>query len=112
MTRFVFDENPFDGWSPPAEPAPAQNVVWGVEAPELILSESLALHDVRVRNTDRDNGVGTLKPDSDPAVADPNDTDPSTDQVRKPEGSLFLELYCPRPLVRSAAEQTTGPGAH
>jgi len=105
MTRFVFDPNPFDGWSPPAEPAPEQNVVWGVEAPELVFSESLALHDVRVRDTNRDSGSGK-------AMDDPIDPDPNTDQIRKPEGSLFLELYCPRPQVMGDLEQATKPGVH
>jgi|GEM_PF-1792892 len=116
MTRFVFDPTPFDGngWSPPAEPAPAQNVVWGVEAPELMFSESLALHDVRVRNTD----AGELKPDPDADPPNPTHTDENTDQVRKPEGSLFLELYSPRPQVNGVlagdgtADQTTKPAIH
>lgn len=94
MTRFVFDENPFDGWNPPMEPAPPTNVVWGVEQPELLFSESLALHDVRVRDTDRDGGKGTDKQDDD-------DPDPTTDQVRIPQGSLFLELYCPRSPIEA-----------
>jgi|694.fasta_scaffold02766_18 hypothetical protein len=96
MTRFVFDDNPFDGWNLPAEPAPAKNVAWGVEQPELVFSESLAFHDVRVRDTDRDSGVGTDKQDV-------NNPDTSTDQVRIPQGSLFLELYCPRATVESAS---------
>ena len=66
-------------------------VVWGVEAPELVFSESLAMHDVRVRDTDLDSGIGTDK-------ADTMNPDPDTDQVRMPQGSLFLELYCPRPV--------------
>lgn len=94
MTRFVFDENPFDGWNPPMEPAPPTNVVWGVEQPELLFSESLALHDVRVRDTDRDGGKGTDKQDT-------TDPDPTTDQVRIPQGSLFLELYCPRSPIEA-----------
>lgn len=94
MTRFVFDENPFDGWNP-LDPVPPTHVVWGVEQPELLFSESLALHDVRVRDTDRDGGQGTDKQDA-------TDPDPTSDQVRIPQGSLFLELYCPR----SPIEQT------
>jgi hypothetical protein len=103
MTRFVFDPTPFDGWSPPAEPAPPEFVVWGVEAPELIFSESLAFHDVRVRDIEEDTGTQKRKDD---AV----DPDPNTDQIRKPEGSLFLELYCPRSQVIGAPEQTTKLG--
>ena len=67
MTRFVFDADPFDanGWNPPADlttnPAAAQFVVWGVEAPQLLFSESMAFHDVRVRDDDRDDGSGEFK---------------------------------------------------
>ncbi|HBJ38470.1 MAG TPA: hypothetical protein DDZ51_27695 [Planctomycetaceae bacterium] len=118
MTRFVFDPNPFDGWSPPSEqeialnPLMQRNVVWGVESPELIFSESLAFHDVRVRSTNRANTTGgprdgetdTLKNLGDPME------DQSTDQVRKPEGSLFLELYCARSQVIGNPEQSTKPG--
>ncbi|HBJ35112.1 MAG TPA: hypothetical protein DDZ51_10235 [Planctomycetaceae bacterium] len=85
MTRFVFDPNPFDGWNPNAN-NPA-HIVWGVEQPELLFSESMAFHDVRVRDTSRDgsaNSKSSMPPD------------PDTDQVRIPQGSLFLELYCPR----------------
>lgn len=112
MTRFVFDPNPFDGWDPPAEPAPAQNVVWGVESPELIFSESLAFHDVRVRDTNRASTTGGPR---DGEADTPKDTgdpmeDQNTDQVRKPEGSLFLELYCARSQVIGNPEQSTKPG--
>lgn len=74
-------------------------VVWGVESPELVFSESLATHDVRLRDTDLDSGVGTDK-------ADTTMPDPDTDQVRLPQGSLFLELYCPRPVITTAADST------
>ena len=96
MTRFVFDANPFDanGWNPPADlatsPASAEFVVWGVESPELLLSESMAFHDVRLRDDDRDDGSGEFKNSND-------NPDNDSDQVRMPQGSLFLELYCPHP---------------
>lgn len=85
MTRFVFDPVPFDGWAPDAS-NPA-HIVWGVEQPELLFSESMAFHDVAVRDTLRDSS-GNSKSSTPP--------DPDTDQVRIPQGSLFLELYCPR----------------
>lgn len=101
MTRFHYDPTPFDadGWNPPPDP---QYVVWGVEQPELIFSESLAMHDVRVRDTSLDTDGGetktsTTKPDAD------------TDQVRIPEGSLFLELYCPRPALDPTNPSGTDP---
>ncbi|MFK8111208.1 MAG: hypothetical protein AB8B91_03365 [Rubripirellula sp.] len=103
MTRFVFDETPFgmSGWSPPAEPAPIYNVVWGAERPELIMTENLALHDVRLDDTDLDSGDGTDKV----AAMMPDD---DSDQVRMPQGSFMLELMCPRPVVNG--DETTKPG--
>jgi len=96
MTRFVFDPDPFDasGWSPDA--TNLENIVWGVEAPELLLSESLAFHDVRVKDTTRDSSTENL-----------SGADTTTDQVRIPQGSLFLELYCPR--SNASYDTTTTP---
>ncbi len=104
MTPFEYDENIADGWNPPGndgldndadglidEPDETQNVVFGVENPELVFTESLALHDVRVRDTNLDSS-GKAK------GSNPGD-DEDTDQVRVPQGSLFLELYCPRQNV-------------
>ncbi|KLU05097.1 hypothetical protein RISK_002859 [Rhodopirellula islandica] len=114
MTRFPYDPNPFDGWavaddldgdgvidttSTPDErfgtsttmPTAQSPVVFGCEQPELLFTESYAMHDVRVRDTDldTDNKKGNMAPDE----------DEDTDQVRIPQGSLFLELYCPRRRV-------------
>ena len=104
------------GWSPPidiydpAAPndpsrtklAPPAYVVWGVEEPQLVFTESAAYHDVRLRDTDRDSS-GKSKLDN------PN-PDEDSDQVRMPQGSLFLELYCPHATV-TAADQSTKPAA-
>ncbi|MCA9152130.1 MAG: hypothetical protein KDA92_22660, partial [Planctomycetales bacterium] len=105
MTPFEYDVDPFDdnGWNVDDNYATVQafeqadrRIVWGCESPELLITESKAIHDRRVRDTDLD-------------VADPNDsdnpqdftkrteTDPMTidatlDQFRIPQGSLFLEL--------------------
>tara|TARA_R110002073_G_scaffold41466_8_gene117085 strand:- start:7770 stop:13124 length:5355 start_codon:yes stop_codon:yes gene_type:complete len=145
MTAFEYDANPFDGWGvdgnlltdesttapnadgvdndedgttdgmdPDGEFATttvARGVVWGVESPELVFSESFAAHDVRLRDTNRDGGIGTTKDDT-------TNPDPDSDQVRIPQGSLVLELYCPHPTVNTAptsatvlGDQTTLPGA-
>lgn len=115
MTRFVYDPNPFDGWaiaddidgdgvidttSTPDEvfgtsttvPTAQSPVVFGCEQPELLFTESYAMHDIRARDTDLDaenkKGDGTG-----------SDSDEDLDQVRIPQGSLFLELYCPRRRV-------------
>ncbi|WP_144059798.1 hypothetical protein, partial [Rhodopirellula sallentina] len=84
MTRFEYDPDPFDasGWMP-------TETVFGVEQPELLITETLAFHDVRVRDTDLDNGDGT-------EIGDAITPDDHSDQVRLPQGSLFVELLCPR----------------
>lgn len=95
MTRFEYDPNPFDGqWQP--QPG---CVVWGLEFPELVFSESLALHDVRVKDTFLDASGKTIR--------DPQQPDMSLDQYRLPEGSLFLELFCPR-TTGAAPEEMSG----
>lgn len=93
MTRFPYDLDPLGtlggaagvGWFPnraangnlTSGPDLQVNVAWGMEQPELLMSESLAFHDIRVRK-------------------DTVDPQRFFDQFRKPEGSLFLELYAPR----------------
>ena len=97
------------------------NVVWGCELPDLMISETVAFHDRRTADTKCDttkelttdfrnqyqakyntwmawkNGgmTGLQPPYPQPtnadATASPDDMD--FDQVRIPEGSLFIELY-------------------
>ncbi|MGE0697135.1 MAG: hypothetical protein AB7O59_23700 [Pirellulales bacterium] len=94
MTPFEYDVNPFNqnGWSVDGDltsvDGPDRRVVWGVEYPDLLLTETLAFHDRRVedRNTDPSGKYTT----------DMTAPDQDYDQIRIPEGSLFLELYCPR----------------
>jgi hypothetical protein len=77
-------------------------VVWGMEMPEALLSETFAIHDKRVRNTDMDSsGLLTVKDD-------PN-SDPHFDQYRFPEASLFVEITNPR--TTSIASDPSVPGA-
>ena len=98
-TRFVYDPEPFNGWSPPAEPAPSNRVVWGVESPAIVFSEGMALHDVRQIDTTRDDGDGD----------DKAGMDQDSDSARMPQGSLILELFCNLPVVE-VADQNTTPG--
>ncbi len=92
MTRFPYDENPFEagsmGWSPTA-------IVWGQEQPELLLTETLAFHDMRI----------SLK----------HNPPPNTNrwqQLRMPEGSLFLELLCTRSPAYNRLSSTGDPNQH
>lgn len=98
MTRFPYDPDPFRDrtlqnasyvWNPqddfvvdaqnmPRNPAHTY-VAWGMEQPELLLTESLATHDTRVWKDPMKTGM-----------------DERIDQYRIPEGSLFLELFAPR----------------
>lgn len=83
MTRFAYDQNPFDGggW------VPTDGVVFGVESPELLITESLAMHDMRIRRK-------------------PGATPPAREQLRIPQGSLFLEFLCPRTTMPAAPRGT------
>lgn len=62
-----------------------RRVVWGCESPDLLLTEAVAFHDRRVKDTSND-ASGERRP-----------MDNHLDQYRIPQGSLFLELYCPSP---------------
>lgn len=95
MTRFPYDPQPFTAagpnfWNP-------SEVVWGSEQQEAVLTESLAFHDVRVRDTAEDTSTQTL------------DDDDDYDQLRVPEGSAFLEVRALR--TTSTANDQTVPGA-
>ena len=88
MTPFPYDVNPWDGWDEPPMTDIA-HVVWGCERPELLITETLAFHDRRTENLDADGG----KFPHDPGY--PTDTHMDFDQVYRPQGSLFVELYNP-----------------
>ncbi len=111
MTRFEYDVNPFlrdgadtDVWVP--KPG---DVVWGMEFPELVLTETLAFHDKRVKNTRNDSNPSITGADKEHNPGNPM-SDPSTDQLRTPQGSLFLEVFCPRSteLVNQPAGSNLG----
>ena len=63
-------------------------LVWGMERPDLVLTETLNFHDLGIADTkleqDTDENVGNV-------VEGPDDT---YDQVKRPVGSTYLELYC------------------
>ncbi|HBJ34375.1 MAG TPA: hypothetical protein DDZ51_06345 [Planctomycetaceae bacterium] len=101
MTRFRFDPNPFDANGFDLAVA-EQNVVWGMERPEIGLSETLAFHDRRAKRnlvTEMDPMNPLVTPDgTDPddevmgwMMGDP-DPDPNLDQFRIPEASTIVEL--------------------
>ncbi len=62
---------------------------WGMERPDLVLTETLSFHDLGIADTDKETDI----PDTDAGkVAAAKDE--TFDQVRLPEGSTYLELYC------------------
>jgi hypothetical protein len=91
MTPFEFDINPFNGWDVDGllgtadDSLPERGLVWGSERPELLISETLAMHDRRSEDLD----VPGNRTD------DPIDPDDHFDQRLVPQGSLFVELYNP-----------------
>jgi len=78
-----------------ADGTAAENVVWGCENPDLIITETLAFHDRAIADTDDDNGD-----DDNPAGGSGKSTtdgsDANFDQIRVPQGSLFVELHATR----------------
>ena len=84
----VIDPDPAaPGLAPPSDDTqPYRGLVWGVERPELLISETLAFHDRRTQDLDEDGGTvgGT-----------PADTHADFDQGFRPEGSLFVEFFNP-----------------
>ncbi len=91
MTRFVYDPTPFDsaGWNPTGA-----EVVWGVERPELLLTEAIAFHDRRTEDR-ADYGYANPPSQNDPKEEEENDQVKDLDQVYRPQGSLFVEIYNP-----------------
>ena len=85
-------------------------VVWGCKPPELVMTESFACHNRGVGDTANDkttkrrtvpDGKGTqLSPYT---MAVTGGQVKTLDQVKVPQGSLFIELYCPRSAWNQAA---------
>ena len=65
-------------------------LVWGMERPDLLLTETLAFHDLGIANTSFDDNTGTRVINEDES----DNKDEDFDQVRRPLGSAYLELYC------------------
>ena len=122
MTQFRYDANPFNAYDPfdasgnvittaPGSPEEEQlrlqdlRTVWGMEHPELALTETLAFHDRRAEDSDQDpSGKTTTSPDN---------PDPHFDSIEAPEGSAFFELFCtrsPQPTLGGGLQQVAGRG--
>ncbi len=92
-TPFEFDLNPFDGWDVDGDlltdldGGAMRRVVWGMERPDLLLTEAKAIHDRRTEDLASDSG------DNDD-VASGNDDD--FDSRLIPVPAAFIELYNPQ----------------
>jgi hypothetical protein len=114
MTGFEFDTNPFDGWDVDGnlattdDPAankldqatgqPQRDFVFGCERPVALITETLAFHDRRVKDTDHDDASGTKRDNQ-------QNPDPTLDQPFIPRGSAFIEvmaIFDPNMPVQSA----------
>lgn len=102
MTRFEYDPNPFtsQGWRVDGDPGtddgiPRPHVVWGCERPELLITETLALHARRTEDLASDP--------SGKKTTDPTEPDEDFDQRLRPLASLFVELYNPWPATLGQA---------
>ncbi|TWT30054.1 hypothetical protein [Blastopirellula retiformator] len=102
MTPFEYDVNPWDGWGVDGDLTTDETsatytdrrVVWGLEQPDLLITETLNTHDRRVKDTDFD--------DSSQEKMGGMSADMTMDQYRIPQGSSFIELYTARNLSHSA----------
>jgi hypothetical protein len=90
------DGNPgtLDDIPAPEDLAPYRGLVWGMEYPDLLVSETVCFHDRRVKDTDKAGPADRKR--KHPSMPPPIMIDEDLDQLRVPEGSLFVELYCPR----------------
>lgn len=89
MTRLRYDVNPFNELevfdaAGNVIDTTDMGIVWGMEHPEMVLTETLAFHDRRVE--DGDAGGGTLD----------SGNDADLDSNIEPEGAAFFELLCTR----------------
>ncbi|MDD3587628.1 MAG: hypothetical protein PHQ75_10640, partial [Thermoguttaceae bacterium] len=74
-------------------------LVWGMERPDLVLTETLNFHDLGIANTKIPDGSLANSSDSggdkvDTGSGGSNTNDKHFDQVSRPKGSSYLELVC------------------
>ena len=104
MTQFDYDPSfaagTASGWNPQGVgTASGTCTVWGCKRPQLLISETFAIHDRRTQDTKDEVDPSATEGDDGKAALYYNDTgqphDASFDQSYRPQGSLFVELYNP-----------------
>ncbi|MGE0535092.1 MAG: hypothetical protein AB7O68_08965 [Pirellulales bacterium] len=85
------DDNPGTIEGPASGAGAYRGLVWGCERPELLITESIAWHDRRTADTKADTKA--MNSVHQPLMARPPDID--YDQVKRPQGTVFFELYVP-----------------
>jgi len=70
-----------------------RGLVWGAERPELLITETLALHDRRTEDLGSDSSQ--LQLNAQPGEPGQPGLDEDLDQRLRPKGSLFVEIYNP-----------------
>jgi hypothetical protein len=118
MTGFEFDVNPFNGWDVDGELNDSstdnshaeRGVVWGLERPELVITETGSWHD---RRTDDTNLADTYPPEDqyDNSMDHAKEPDTDYDQLVRPRGALLIEVHNPWPSNPAAQTDTHRKGA-
>ena len=104
MTPFMYHwdiyQSTYNGWTVDGDPgnqSQAGNgnygIVWACKPPDALLTETIAFHDKRIADTAWDSG-NSHKIGDKPADSGGTSGTPNFDQVRIPQGSTFIEIYC------------------
>lgn len=76
----------------PTNPNGIRGLVWGCERPELLMTETLAIHDRGTADTNKGQNLTGGNPDTLVGQGGPP-TDNDYDQVRRPRGTTLVELF-------------------
>ena len=111
MTAFEYDAKPFDidGWSVDGDLSTTsesnRGVVWGCERPELLITETLAFHDVRTEDLAMDTARPRQRND------EPRRRTTTSTSGFSPRAALFVELYNPWMTEGAVVESAGRPAS-
>ncbi|MDO4585916.1 MAG: hypothetical protein Q4C95_01315 [Planctomycetia bacterium] len=92
ITKWLCQKETEEGSTPPVSDL-GFRLVWGMERPDLVLTETMSFHDLKIADTREDNN-SNLSGNEKYSKASGKGQDPTFDQVARPVGSTYLELYC------------------